>query len=326
MNLQKRSSQKSSEALPEKVLGGGIAGEVRHQQGVSCSGHSAEQFLSPIHQGRHRNGFRIAEKGRGTSARRLLESLSPVASRRPSLEPQTRSSRLCGVWLEPKAQGEKAPARTHSTTSRGAQIPEPHMVHGLHAGQAREWAQDSIVQRHRRFQSPGALCRSGNQFQELQHLVGPESFDQEIWQAQTNQYGQRPRVHHVNNSGLEPGKWNRICLHSTRKSDAEQLHRAVQWFSEKRCSGCNVVPNHSGGQGRVSALDGRLQPQQTTRKSGQSAPNHIQSIATKPNQPQLTLLISNCPNSGKSTVGCSWARLRGGSQVVGFSWTRLRAS
>ena len=86
MNLQKRSSQKSSEALPEKVLGGGIAGEVRHQQGVSCSGHSAEQFLSPIHQGRHRSGFRIAEKDQGTSARRLLEILSPLASRRPSLE------------------------------------------------------------------------------------------------------------------------------------------------------------------------------------------------------------------------------------------------
>lgn len=135
------------------------------------------------------------------------------------------------------------------------------------------------------------MCRSGNQFQELQHLIGAESFDQEIWQAQTN----RTRVHRGNNSGLKRGKWNRICVHPSKKADAEQLHRAIQWFANKRCSGCNVVPNHSGVKGRVSELDGRLQPQQTTRKSGQSAPSHIQSIATKPNKPQQTLLISNCP-------------------------------
>lgn len=263
MNLQRRSSQKSSEALPKKAFGGGIAGEVRHQQGVSGFGHSAEQFLSQIHQGRHRSSFRIAKKGRGTSSRGLLESLSPLASRRPSLE--------------------------------------PHLVNGLHAGQAREWAQDSIVQRHRRFQSPGAMCRSGIQFQELQHIVGAESFDQAVWQTQANPNGQWSRIHRDHNAVLERGTRNRICLHPTRKADAEQFHRAIQWFAEKRCSGCNIIPNHSGSQGRISALDGRLQQQQTTRKSWQSAANPILSIATKPNQPQLILLISNCPNSGKST-------------------------
>ena len=143
-----------------------------------------------------------------------------------------------------------------TTTSRGAQILEPHLVNGLHAGQAREWAQDSIVQRHRRFQSPDAICRSGIQFQELQHIVGAESFDQAVWQTQANPNGQWSRIHREHNAVLERGTRNRICVHPTRKADAEQLHRAIQWLTEKRCSGCNIIPNHSGSQGRISALDG----------------------------------------------------------------------
>jgi hypothetical protein len=74
---------------------------------------------------------------------------------------------------------------------------------------------------------------------------------------------------------LEQGTRNRVCVNPTREADAEQFHRAIQWFVEKRCFGCYVVPNHSGGQGRISAFDGRLQPQQTTRKSWQSAANPI---------------------------------------------------
>lgn len=112
-------------------------------------------------------------------------------------------------------------------------------------------------------------------------------------QAGNDRFGQRHGVDLDGHPQMARGKPCRMAPHRTRKTDAERLHRKLQWPPARRTAERNAV--HHIGEARVALATRRADPQ-TNSESAKFDFSRLRTQMKKlQNLPPSALFGSQCP-------------------------------